>query len=235
MSANSFSPHIGLYGRDQVNPKEKRGCYLWPPGYAAALEAAGGTPVELGLPKPGETWADRLSELHGILFLGHPASDSRQNAEEERLCHYCRSQHFPILAVDIGMLTLNVAFGGNNYVNLPKELPNALQHRHPPEKGLRHTIMVEANTRLAGMYGEGEIVVNSEHYGAVAKVAKGFVVSGKALDGVIEAIEWAEDDWFAVGVQWQPASSSASGLDIQLFRGLVEAATEYSQRRAVAA
>ena len=41
---------------------------------------------------------------------------------------------------------------------------------------------------------------------------------------MIEAIESERDDWFALGVQWHPASATASGLDIQLFRGLVEAA-----------
>jgi gamma-glutamyl-gamma-aminobutyrate hydrolase PuuD len=58
----------------------------------------------------------------------------------------------------------------------------------------------------------------------VQRVARGFRVSAQALDGVVEAIE-ADDGtgWFALGVQWQPASPTASGLDIQLFRGLVDA------------
>jgi len=47
-------------------------------------------------------------------------------------------------------------------------------------------------------------------------------VCATALDGVIEAIE-ADGGWFALGVQWQPASATASGLDIQLFRGLIDA------------
>jgi len=63
-------------------------------------------------------------------------------------------------------------------------------------------------------------VVNSEHRRAVQRLARGFRVSAQALDGVIEAIE-ADDgsEWFALGVQWQPASATASGLDIQVFRG----------------
>ncbi len=38
---------------------------------------------------------------------------------------------------------------------------------------------------------------------------------------MVEAIEADGDKWFAMGVQWRPASVSASGLDIQLFRGLI--------------
>jgi putative glutamine amidotransferase len=82
---------------------------------------------------------------------------------------------------------------------------------------------VERGTRLADLYGEGEVVVNSEHTRAVCRLAKGFQVGARALDGVIEAIETEDDAWFAIGVQWQPASVTASGLDIQLFRGLVDA------------
>jgi putative glutamine amidotransferase len=72
------------------------------------------------------------------------------------------------------------------------------------------------------MYGEGEVVVNSEHRRGVQRVARGFRVSANALDGVVEAIESEQENWFAVGVQWHPASATASGLDIQLFRGMVD-------------
>ena len=88
--------------------------------------------------------------------------------------------------------------------------------------GLRHAINVLPDTILAELYGEGEVVVNSEHRRAVSRIARGFRVGAHALDGVVESLE-ADGDWFALGVQWQPASPTASGLDIQLFRGLVEA------------
>jgi putative glutamine amidotransferase len=128
-----------------------------------------------------------------------------------------------LLAVDHALHALNTVHGGTLYLDLPVELPEALQHRHPPEKGLRHAIEVVPGTHLAESYGEGELVVNSEHRRAIAKVARGFRVSAKALDGVVEAIEAESESWYAVGVQWRPASATASGLDIQLFRGLLEA------------
>src|SRR5262249_57974803 len=106
---------------------------------------------------------------------------------------------------------LTVACGGTVYVDLAREFPEALQHRHPPERGLRHAIMVERGTRLATLYGEGEIVVNSEHRRAVERLARGFRVGARALDGVIEGVETHMEPWFALGVQWHPASASASG------------------------
>src|SRR5262249_36748922 len=139
---------------------------------------------------------------------------------------WCRERELPFMGVDRGLHVLNATFGGTTHLDLPRELPNALQHRHPPEPGVRHAIMVEPGTRLATIYGEGEIVVNSEHTRAVNTGGRGFRVGGGALDGVVEAIEAETDGWFAVGVQWPPASATASGLDIQLFRGLIEACKE---------
>ena len=63
-------------------------------------------------------------------------------------------------------------------------------------------------------------------------MARGFRVSARALDSVIEAIEVDSDDWFALGVQWRPASATASGLDIQLFRGLIDRALVRQQKPA---
>jgi putative glutamine amidotransferase len=226
MAANPPSARIGIYGTDLVAANESRGCYLWPPGYAASINYAGGTPVSVELPRPGESWDNFRSSVDGILFLGHERVSARQAAQESRMCEGCKRHQIPLLAVDRGLHVLNSAFGGTLFLDLAKEQPQALQHRHPPEKGLRHAIMVEPGTRIEAIYGEGEIVVNSEHRQAVSRVARGFRVSAKALDGIVEAIEVESETWFAIGVQWQPASNSASGLDIQLFRGLVEASQQ---------
>jgi putative glutamine amidotransferase len=231
MSTNLPSPVIGILGKDILATNESRGCCLWPPGYEAAVTAAGGKPIFLNVPGPGKNWGEALDGVEGILFTGDETTNARIATEQERLCQYCRKNSMPILGVDYGMHILNNTFGGNLFLDLAKEQPQALQHRHPPERGLRHAIMVDPGTRLSKIYGEGEIVVNSEHRKAVAKLGKGFRVSARALDGVTEAIELESEEWFAVGVQWHPASASASGLDIQLFRGLIEACL---QRNAVA-
>ena len=223
MAATPPPVRVGIYGPEQQSRSgETRGCALWAPGYAAAVTAAGATPVLLGNSGGGRSWDDLLRDLHGIVLTGSDTDTIRQVAEGERLCQWCRQHEMPLLGVDHGLHVLNLAGGGTLYLDLPRELPDALQHRHPPEKGLRHAINVLPDTRLARFYGEGEIVVNSEHRRAVNRVARGFRVSGQALDGVVEAIESASDDWFAMGVQWHPASGTASGLDIQLFRGLVD-------------
>src|SRR5262245_10146138 len=213
---------IGIYGHVEPEPTG-RGVGLWSAGYENTLIAAGAQPIRLDAFEGDESWSEFLSGVHGVVFTGWPASAPRMG-DEEGLCLWCRDHRLPLLAIDDGLLALNSVFGGSNYLNLARDLPEALQHRHPPEPGVRHAILVEPGTLLAQLYGEGEVVVNSAHRQAVCRLAQGFQVSARALDSVIEAVEWTKDAWFAVGVQWQPASATASGLDIQVFRGLIEAA-----------
>jgi putative glutamine amidotransferase len=224
----SSTIRVGIYGREVAVTGRKVG--LWPSGFCGALEASGAQAVPLAQNTGGDSWSEVLEGLCGVVFAGFDR-DSAKQGDGESLCHWCQRHHFPILAIDQGLLVLNAAFGGTNFNDLSREMPEALQHRHPPEPGLRHAINVQPGTMLADLYGEGEIVVNSEHRQAVQRVANGFIVSGTALDGVTEAIEYANRDWFAMGVQWQPASASASGLDIQVFRGLVEASQIKPMRR----
>jgi putative glutamine amidotransferase len=218
---------IGILGSDGAAANERHGCGLWPAGNAAAIIAAGATPVPLNLPTARSALDQLLNSLNGVV-IADTETGARPVTGGEKLCDWCRKHEMPILAIDAGLHILNAAFGGVTFTDLAREMPEALQHRHPPERGLRHAIETVQGTRIAEIYGEGEVVVNSEHRRAVQRVARGFRVGAKALDGVIEAIESDSPTWFAVGVQWQPASATASGLDIQVFRGLVEASKEHA-------
>jgi putative glutamine amidotransferase len=232
MSATIPLIRIGICGAESASTVALRQRGIWPVGYPGIVAAAGGDPVVLPKPSGRRTWAEILRDVQGVVYAGNNGGSAGSYADEQSLCLHCRDRRIPLLVIDQGLHTLNATFGGSVYLDLARELPEALQHRHPPEPGLRHAIVVERGTRLAGLYGEGEIVVNSEHRQAVCRPARGFRVSARALDGVIEAIEVENDDWFALGVQWRPASATASGLDIQLFRGLVDHAQERQQKPA---
>jgi CTP synthase (UTP-ammonia lyase) len=223
MSTETTTLQIGVYGSDGVSEGERHGCGLWPAGHAASVVYAGATAVTLNASYSTKaTLEQALEGLHGMVIAELEGED-RPLVNGEKICQWCRNRKVPLLAIDGGLHVMNAAFGGTNLTDLAREMPEALQHRHPPERGLRHAIETIPETRLADIYGDGEVVVNSEHRRAVKKVARGFRVGAKALDGVIEAIESDSERWFAMGVQWQPASATASGLDIQLFRGLVDA------------
>jgi putative glutamine amidotransferase len=222
---------IGIYAADDPARNERHGCGLWLAGYSACVSAAGGTPVLLEEKKGGPGLDELLVGVHGVVLGGNKEFTGKQTVDAEWLCEWCKKHNLSLLAVDHGLHALNGTHGGSLYLDLSRELPEALQHRHPPERGLRHAINVERGTRLAAIYGEGEVVVNSEHRRAVCRVARGFRVCARALDGVVEAIEAEAANWFALGVQWHPASATASGLDIQLFRGLVEACARQTHKK----
>jgi gamma-glutamyl-gamma-aminobutyrate hydrolase PuuD len=215
---------IAVYG-SEVRATGK-GIGLWAAGYQGALTAAGAAPTFLPAATGAEPWNEVLEGFHGVVVATYTKATPGKMGDVESLCLWCKQHRFPLLAIDQGLLAMNSAFGGLNYQDLPREVPEALQHRCPPESGLRHAINVQPGTMLASLYGEGEIIVNSEHRQAVQRVAGGFQSGGIALDGVIESIESKSETWFALGVQWQPASPTASGLDIQVFRGLVDAAAQ---------
>jgi putative glutamine amidotransferase len=219
MFNNESDLRIAVYG-SEIKTKG-RGVGLWSVGYQSTITAAGATPTFLKPACGGESWDEILHGFQGVVACGHHGASSKMG-DIESLCLWCREHRFPLLTIDSALLAMNSAFGGLNYADLSREVPEALQHRHPPEPGLRHAINVLPGTIMCKIYGEGEIVVNSEHRSAIQRVANGFTATGVALDGVIEAIEHKEPSWFAVGVQWQPASPSASGLDIQVFRALID-------------
>ena len=63
--------------------------------------------------------------------------------------------------------------------------------------------MVEPNTKLHKIAGEGILRVNSFHREAIVKVSDDVVVNAKSSDGLIEGIEYPSRK-FALGVQWHP-------------------------------
>src|SRR3546814_7046124 len=66
-----------------------------------------------------------------------------------------------------------------------------------------HTVAVKPGTLLAQIAGTAELAVNSAHHQAAKDEPAGVVVSGRAPDGVIEAIE-SPAHHFCLGVQWHP-------------------------------
>ena len=214
---------IGIYGPD-LGAGERHGCGLWPAGISASITAAEGVPI--CLPEVNErSWGEVLEGIHGVVVVGTDSQPRRCPADAEALVSWCHDHDVPVLGIDHGLHLINTAHGGTTHADLPRDLPEALQHRHPPEKGLRHAINVLPGTILCELYGEGEVVVNSEHRRSVARLARGMRIAAQALDGVTEAVESA-DSWWALGVQWNPTSSTSSGLDIQLFRGLIAACVQ---------
>jgi putative glutamine amidotransferase len=215
-------------------------------GYFDAVLAAGGLPILLPpMGKEPEIEA-LLDKLDGVVLTGGLDMDPRRNgqamsnsiqpmadrrdASDRILVRRVVERQMPVLAIGVGMQQLNVQTGGTMFLHLPLDVPKALPHFDPTGAPHRHIILLEANTRIDEIYGGGELRVNSRHHQAVSTLGKGMRIGAKSPDGVIEAIESDEQDWFCLGVQWHPEADTASALDMQLFECFVQATTRESPR-----
>src|SRR5581483_2167228 len=131
MSCPTPDLRIAIYGSENKTPRRATG--LWATGYQGAVTAAGAVPTFLPPASGAEPWGEILDSYHGVVVNGFPQGTAAKMGDVESLCLWCKQQRFPLLAIDQGLLAMNAAFGGLNYLDLPRELPEALQHRHPPE------------------------------------------------------------------------------------------------------
>lgn len=129
----------------------------------------------------------------------------------------------PVLGICGGQQLLNVTLGGTLIQHIPDEVADCLAHEQPnPRTEAGHAVIVSTGTllhRLAG--GASTLAVNSAHHQAAGAVGDGVVVSGKAPDGVIEAIE-VPGKRFCLGVQWHP-EYRISAADDAIFQAMIEA------------
>lgn len=220
-------------------------------GYVDAILAAGGLPVIMPpFAKEAELNA-LLDRLDGVVLSGGPDMDpkkqglashpavqpmpERREENDRLLVAQVVARQMPVLAIGLGMQQLNVLCGGSLYLHLPEDQPRAMPHKDPTGSPHRHAVLLEPNTRLDEIYGGGEIRVNSAHHQSVRQVGAKLRVCALAPDGVIEAVEAVDPNWFCIGVQWHPESETASALDMQLFECFIQACLRQAQPLELAA
>lgn len=111
----------------------------------------------------------------------------------------------PIFGICRGIQIMNVAMGGTLYQDLESQYPE-LKIQHPQAtlgQFATHHVELTADSKLAKLYGQSTIKVNSRHHQAVKAVGKGLKVTAVAPDGVVEGMESTDTDLF-LGVQWHP-------------------------------
>ncbi|MFB9264770.1 gamma-glutamyl-gamma-aminobutyrate hydrolase family protein [Bradyrhizobium erythrophlei] len=212
-----MKPVIGIVSNFDV---EKNG-YLCLANYVQAVEKAGALPIILPYVRADEVNAV-LDLVSGLMLTGggdftpelygappHPALQriipERDNFEFA-LARSALDRHMPTLGICRGMQLLNVVAGGTIYPHTLDELPDVIDHRDgTPLDQTVHEIELERNSRLWQLCGEqpSSFRVNSYHHQAIERLAPEFVVSARANDGIIEAIE-APGRPFVIGVQWHP-------------------------------
>jgi putative glutamine amidotransferase len=204
---------------------------LLPREYVDMVVRAGGVPVLL--PPVGNGFAELVSTLDGLVLsggadvapdrYGQPAHGETTGLRPDRdefefgLLRAALAADLPVLAVCRGLQVLNVELGGTLHQHLP-ELLGRDTHR-PSQGGLGSCgVALVASSRTADVLG-AHTTVRCFHHQALDRVADGLVVTGRADDGTVEAVE-GTGPGFVLGVQWHPEQNSE---DDRLMAALVAA------------
>jgi putative glutamine amidotransferase len=180
-------------------------------GRVDGLVLVGGGDVD-----PAHYGQDRHPEVYGV----SESSDSL----ELTLARAAVELGVPTLAICRGMQVLNVALGGTLKQHLDPS-----EGWDPHRLGECHAVHVVDGSRLAQVSPSTFDAAWSYHHQAIDRVADGLIVTAKADDGCIEAIEHAAQDAWIVGVQWHPERTAA--VDAQQQRLFDVLATHARDRR----
>jgi putative glutamine amidotransferase len=127
------------------------------------------------------------------------------------------------------MQVLNVARGGALIQRLPDVNGGDINHRQSePGRQTTHRVAIRESSRIARTLGRTQTDVNSFHHQGIKRLGDGLVITGRAADGTVEAIE-AMDREFVIGVQWHAETLVQRPEQAALFTAFVDHAR---QRRA---
>lgn len=207
-----------------------------------AIKQAGGLPIIL----PNLTEEDEINEyvqtVDGLYLTGGYDVNPMEFGEEPHqylgtvtpkrdifeieMIHKMLELKKPILGVCRGCQILNIAVGGDMYQDIYGQIDEELlQHaQKAPTAHGSHFVNVLKGSLLHQLTGLEKLSVNSRHHQANRKVIDTFQVSGKANDGIIEAIESTEQP-FVLGLQWHPENMAMKNDEpsLKIYQGFIEA------------
>lgn len=229
-------PRIGLTGRYELSTTH----LTLRRAYVNSVLKAGGVPLILPI-VPESLLQHLIDGLDALILTGgediaplaygkQPAPQLGEVSWERDEFELALAARFfetgkPLLGICRGLQVINVAAGGTLVQDLPTQWPGAMKHSNRGERSNPvHSINITPKSLLSQLLNkEGETVVNSIHHQGIDQVGEGFIVSAKAADGVVEAIE-AVDRRPILGVQWHPEEMAGSG--ITLMRNFVALASK---------
>lgn len=192
-----------------------------PHDYIHAIEMAGGIPVILPIYDDIQNAIELCKSLDGVVFTGgndvNPVfygefpmdnigiiTPGRDLQEIELIKYILSETEKPLLGICRGTQILNVALGGTLCQDLVEKNFNNHSIVKVPGIYASHEIIIEEKSKLFNIMQNKKSIVNSFHHQAVDKLGAGLVVTARASDGIIEAMEYLERDAYTLGVQWHP-------------------------------
>ncbi len=209
--------------------------------YSQAILNAGGAPVILPAAQDRKSLESILASVQGLILSGGPDIHPRRYGEEplaglgevdealDRMellaAGLAIEQGLPLLGICRGIQLLNVTLGGTLYQDIAAQVPESICHTPKTDKAVNtHTVRIEAGSRLRQIIGKHEIWVNGKHHQSLKDLAPDLVVTARAKDGIVEAVE-LPGKRFIVGVQWHPEGTWRDDpYSRKLFSAFVQAA-----------
>ena len=181
------------------------------------------------------------SNVHPSLYGGDASEkngpyDPDRDATTLPLIRKAIETGVPLLAICRGIQEMNVALGGTLATEV-QDIEGRMDHRgpegdHDKRFALRQQVKIAESSCLAGVFGAGEIIVNSVHRQAVDQLGPNLVVEAVAPDGTVEAISVRDAPAFAVGVQWHPEYwAHSDDNSAKIFRAFGEAVRAHQAAR----
>ena len=212
--------------------------------YYTQIADAGGVPVIIPPLADKDIIINTLDNIDALLLTGgadhnplwsgqqpHPALHNINQARDlpELLAtRLACNRQMPILGICRGMQTIAIALGGEVCQDIP-HTPQLIKHSQEADRTEpTHSVDIEPDSALHGIFGTDRIFVNSFHHQAVTSPGKGMRITATAPDGTAEAME-STCHKPVIGVQWHPEWMGADGLP--LFRWLVDEARLFSEAK----
>lgn len=191
------------------------------PTYINALQDAGAIVLLLPASENSNHITRMLDVIDGLVLPGGNDVDPAMYSEaahqqlgsirperdrfEIALVRDALERDMPVLGICRGMQVLNVALGGSLYQDIPSQYATSIEHdqEESDRDHIVHSIELTAGSQLHQFLHTRTLQANSMHHQAINCPGQGVVVTGKAPDGIIEAIEVAQHR-FAIAVQYHP-------------------------------
>ncbi len=218
--------------------------------YFKAMVAAGAKPEELRLVNPRDARRARAEEFDGILFAGGRDVDPEFYGEKTKydtvevdrardefemaLLDRALDLRLPVLGICRGIQMINVKFGGTLYQELAEEMSGG--HRQEGSRSaVTHGVTVTDPDSQLGQVFTGSCRVNTLHHQAIKRLGRGLKVTAHSEDGLVEAVEAADEYPFLMAVQWHPEELVEEHAEQRKLLGLFIAKCRERAGRRVAA
>ncbi len=240
ISPDAPKPRIGIPYR--TRKEELKGDFEKIEKYIGAVRAAGAEAVVISLGLSQPHLSKIAATLDGVLLTGSPADvdpalfraqrhyrcadpDPDRERVDFALLEHCLGEQKPVLAICYGIQSLNVFLSGSLIQDIPSEIKTTIEHDWDDEPGApdrMHGLRISADSRLAQIARGEQALVNSSHHQSIREPGRDLRVVSRAVDGVIEAVEWSGDANWVMGVQWHPERmAETDALSRGLFADLV--------------